>query len=395
MDAQVVGESVNSTDVSLASCDVVVPGDAAEIQAGVDAAAAGETVCVKGSGGPYHEQVVINKDLVLHGIDSPVIEAPGDPTDYEIPESTGSTWEPIVFAFGGTEAGGTITGSGVVDVSVSGFSVDGRDRDPGARAVGIFFRNVQSSGGITNNDVHSMGVGGKETFGILAYGDTDVTIADNSVSEYERGGIGANGDGGAHPAPDVQIANNDITGSTGIGEAWGPNGIQVGFGASGKIADNTVQDNRYSADGQVASCILVFESDGVQVQDNEAGNCDAGIAVGTWGWFLPSADNVKVTGNAVQDANAAVVLRAVAFDGLSMTDPSVSNGKVTNNDLVGDSGDPNDVGIAITTIDADPDYDPLANNNKIIRNSFSDFGTNVEEDGTSSKVAANEPAFSP
>ncbi len=46
-------------------------------------------------------------------------------------------------------------------------------------------------------------------------------------------------------------------------------------------------------------------------------------------------------------------------------------------------------------MDADPNNDPLANNNKLIRNSFSDFETNISEDGTSSKVAANEPAFSP
>lgn len=370
---------------SAASCDVTVPGDASTIQGGVDAASPGATVCVEA--GTYTEQVVVNKDLALQGRDGAVIQAPADPDDFTIPESAGSTWEPIVFVHGGSASGGEVTGSGTVAVDVSGFTVEGGGRPGGGpRYVGIFYRNA--SGSVAGNTVRDMGVGGRETFGILAYGDSEVTIADNAVSGYERGGIGANGDGGAHPAPAVRIVDNDITGSgDGSQTAWGPNGIQVGFGASGRVAGNTVHTNRWSPSGPVASCILVFESDGVRIQGNEVSDCDTGIGVGSWGWFAPSADDVKIGRNTVDGASFGIYLSAVAFAGFTSADPSVSNVKVVNNRLAG--GSLGAVGIAQAATDADPDFDPAIENNKLIRNRIVGFATAVRDDGTATKQQAN------
>lgn len=375
---------VDSQSAVKGSCDVLVPADHASIQGAVDAAAPGDQVCVEAAGGPYREQVVVNKDLSLRGVDGPVIEAPADPADFTIPES-GPTWEPIVFAFGGTAPGGAVSGAGVVEVDVTGFEVDGRDRQPNGRGVGIFYRNAEGS--ISGNDVHSMGVGGRETMGILAYGDSDVTIAGNAVSEYERGGIGANGDGGVHPSPDAEIVDNVVSTPVQPGVAWAPNGIQVGFGATGKVSGNEVTGNRWHAPSWTASCILVFESDDVQVQDNQVSDCDAGVSVGAWAWFAPSADNTKITGNVVEDAGAGIVLQPVAFDGLSTTDPSVSNAKVVGNELVG--GDLGDSGVVIGPFDMDPDYDPVADNNKLINNTISGFDDAVVDQGVDSKSSAN------
>lgn len=368
-----------------ASCDATVT-SSSSIQAAVDAAASGDRICVES--GTYTEQVVINKDLTLQGFDDPVIEAPASPGQFTIPES-GPTWEPVVFAFGGSVAAGAVTDGGTVQVEIRGFVIDGGDRQPDARrAVGIFLRNAH--GTVAHNTVRNMGVGGKETMGILAYGDSHVRIAKNTVSDYERGGIAANGDGGAHPAPNVTIENNHVTGSTGIGEAWAPNGIQVGFGATGRIVGNTVEDNRWNGDGAadwVASCILVFESDGVQIRNNEASNCDAAIGAEAWAWFLQSVDNVKVHRNSVEDALFGIVVRSVAFDGFSSADPSATNNTVIGNQL--DGGSIGQVGIRVAAFDIDPDFDPVADNNKVIRNTINGFADGFQDAGTNTKKQVN------
>ena len=370
-------------------CDIRIPDDEPTIQDGVDAADTGDTVCVKATGGPYTEQILINKDLTLRGVNDPTIQPPASPGGFTIPES-GPAWEPIVFAFGGTDSGGNVSGSGVIDVDISGFTIDGTGTQPDARRKpGILYRNAD--GEISSNTVENMGVGGKETFGILAYGNSTVGIVNNSISDYERGGIGVVGDGGAHPSPTADIRGNTVTGSTGIGEAWGPNGIQIGYGADGKIINNDVSDNRFADGAYTASGIIIFESNGVQVKRNTVTNSDVGIACGSWGWFLPTADNTKIVQNEVNEANAGILLRAVAYDGYSQHDPSVSNTKVTNNTVTDPDTTDTDAGIAVQAIDQDPSYDPVVDNNKVIRNSITGFEEQVIEGGDGTKIQASEP----
>lgn len=370
-------------------CDTVVPDDHSTIQAAVDAANSGDTICVKD--GTYAEQVVINKSLSLKSAadGSPTIEPADSPEAFTIVES-GPTWEPMVFAYGGTESGGDVSGSETVDVTLSGFTLDGVGEQPDARRKpAVLYRNA--SGAVSDNIVENMGVGGKETFGILAYGDSEVDIEDNDISDYERGGIGVVGDGGQHPAPTAEIRGNTVTGSTGIGEAWGPNGIQIGYGAGGKIIDNEVTDNRYAEGSFTASGIIVFESDDIQVKRNTVTNSDVGIAVGSWGWFRSTADNATVVQNDVNEANAGILLRAVTFEGFSGSDASVSNSKVVNNTVSDPDTEDQDAGIAIQTLDVDLDYDSAADNNKVIRNTVTGFGDQVIEGGSDTKLQAIEP----
>lgn len=378
------------------NCDLVVPDDHGTIQSAVNAASTDDTICIKD--GTYDEQVVIDKSLTLQSADgaAPTIEPPAGPAKFTIAES-GGTWEPMVFAYGGTEQDGDVSGSATIDVTLSGLTLDGQSTQPDApRKPGVLFRNA--SGDITGNTVQNMGVGGKATFGILAYGDSDVTIADNTVSDYERGGIGANGDGGAHPAPSVHIRNNTVEGSTGIGEAWGPNGIQVGYGTTGDIRDNDVIDNRYSDEGPVAAAILVFESDGILVQDNRIENADIGLSCGSWGWFRQSADNNKFTNNHVVDAEYGALVESVAdpYGGaLTQSDPVANNNKVTNNHFKDDeeTADPDgNLGVGIVVEDhVENDYVPTAENNKVIRNTITGFDTQVDDDGSNTKVRPFEP----
>lgn len=373
---------------------VSVPDEYSTIQAAVNAAASGDRVVV--DGGTYREQVLINKDLDLEGNDV-TIEHPDSPDSFTIAES-GPEWEPTVFAYGGSVSDGAVSGSGTVDVSVSGFEIDGRSVQPDARRKpAILYRNVKSSDKtrVEDNVISNMGIGGKQTFGILAYGDTSVAIQNNEVFDYERGGIGANGDGGAHPSPDVTIRDNTVVGSTGIGEAWGPNGVQVGFGATGLVKKNTVRDNRYSDEDAVASGILVFESDGVVVQQNEIKNADIALSIGSWGWFNASADNTKVKQNTATDTEYGTLMEAVAepFGGaLTQMDPSVSNTKVGKNDLTGEDDPEGRIGVGIIVEDnIDNEYDPVARNNKIRNNTITNFATEIEDQGSATKFNPANP----
>jgi hypothetical protein len=379
---------------SVAAAKISVPDDYSTIQAAVDNASPGDRVVV--NGGKYLEQVLIDKSLDLEG-NNASIEHPDSPDAFTIAES-GPTWEPTVFAYGGSVSGGSVSGSETVDVSLSGFEIDGRDIQPKARRKpAILYRNVKSNDKtrIENNTIQNMGVGGKETFGILAYGDTSVAVRNNEVSDYERGGIGANGDGGAHPSPAVTIQNNTVTGSTGLGEAWGPNGIQVGFGATGVVKNNTVTDNRYSDEGAVASGILVFESDGVVVQKNTVENADVALSVGSWGWFQSSADNTKLKDNTVTQAEYGALLESVAepYGGvLTQMDPTVNNTKVIKNDLTGEDDPTGEIGVGVIVEDnVDNEYDPEAWNNKIRKNTITNFQTDLDDQGSATKMAPANP----
>ena len=185
----------------------------------------------------------------------------------------------------------------------------------------------------TDNTVRDMGVGGKETMGILAYGDSDV-----------------------------------------------------------RITDNTVERNRWSSDfgpdQTLASCILIFESDGVRVRDNSVRNCDAGIAVGSSAWLGPSADDAVIGDNGVTNALVGVFLRPGAFPGFSSADASTSNAKINGNVL--SAGSIGEVGIAITPLDAHDEYDAIARNNKVVRNAISGFADEqLLDEGTATRNPGN------
>jgi|GEM_PF-1409364 len=264
------------------------PFEFSSIQAAVNAASAGDIIKV--APGTYTEQVVINNtSLTLEGAGagSTIIVAPESRTSFTFSES-GSSWEPVVFAFGRTNNNGTISGTDTITVTISGFTIDGDDRVPTTnyRSAGILLRNAE--GVISNNTVQNMSIDGKETFGIAAYGDSDVVISGNNVSGYARVGIVANGDNSTNPDPNAIITGNTVTGP-GMDEVvtWAPNGIQIGYGATGKIIGNTVRDNGYPGSDWSGSGILVTKSDGVEVYDNtvtgnEIGIGSDGVINGTW-----------------------------------------------------------------------------------------------------------------
>jgi hypothetical protein len=271
----------------------------ASIQDAIDAVS-NSTVYV--ASGTYVTQLYINKDLDLIGAGRSTthIVAPtsGSRSTYTIPES-GRTFDPVVIAFGGTESGGAITGTGTIDFSMTGFHVDGNDDATASTYAGIFLRNV-NPGEVLDSAVDGLAPssGNPETGGIMVYGDSDATIQGNLVSSHTRIGISANGDNGALPDPSAEITLNEVTGlgPTGPG-SWAQNGIQIGFGATGSIDDNLVSDHSWAGDTGpwAASSILVYDAAGsVQVTDNEVVDGQVGVYWITTNGLI-GGNNIHVT----------------------------------------------------------------------------------------------------
>ncbi|MCK5030548.1 MAG: hypothetical protein KAR64_03695, partial [Thermoplasmatales archaeon] len=152
------------------------------IMDGVIAVADCGTVYV--AAGTYTEQVIIDKSLELLGDPGATIMAPDVRNTYTIDESS-NTFDPIIFAYGGTLTGDHVSGTQTISVKIDGFEIDGGNKaSVSPRFVAILYRNIQPGctlSQISNNVIHSMydadGEGnGPQTMGILVYGDSEVTI---------------------------------------------------------------------------------------------------------------------------------------------------------------------------------------------------------------------------
>lgn len=205
----------------------------------------------------------------------------------------------------------TVTVSGLADVCDAG---DDRLR-------GILFKGA--SGSITNNralNINQGMSGCQEGNGIEARNFEDnpttikVVISNNTVDKYQKTGILANGDVNA------TVTENTITG-------FGPvnfiaqNGIQLGFGATGRVQDNTVSGNVYTPQTFASSGIFLFEvGSGASVRENIVGDSDVGI------WLL-GATSALVRSNRVTGST---------FDGIALDDSfgAVSGATVDKNTVL-------------------------------------------------------------
>lgn len=236
------------------------------IQDAVDAASPGSTIRVcKGS---YAEQVVIRKPLTIDA-DSGAVLIPG-----AMQQNTASLFDGAPLAAGILVANAT-------DVSIEGLIVDGVNNGVGQcspRLFGIAFQNA--SGEISRVAIRNFrlgtGLGGCQSgTGIFVQSGggnlSNVEIEKSTIHDFQKNGITAN-----EPGTHVSIHGNVVTG---IGPTSGAaqNGIQIGFGAGGEISKNTVTNNLWSPCTAVDTCqavatnILVTQSDGVEVTDNDAG----------------------------------------------------------------------------------------------------------------------------
>ena len=337
------------------------------IQDAIDNASPDDNVLVYP--GMYEEQIIINKSLTLEGEDSAKIVTPPTLESYKIAES-GRVWEPVVFAYGGTmDENNLVTGSETIDFQMSGFEIDGTDYSSSNRFAGILARNVE--GTLSNNEIYNLAPNsGNETFGIVVYGDSEVTISNNIVRDFTRGGIGANGDLGGAPDPEVVIEQNTITRS-GISPTWAPNGIQVGFGATGVIRNNRVSWSRVDNPDWDASGILIFAASGVEVIGNVIDNSDAAIAVAGWGpnWGGAASD-ARVENNIVTDSDYGISIEDNVRDVLIRN--NVVEGNLEHGILIVDyddssfPGTPKDIRICYNNILNNENYGVMNKTSEVV-----------------------------
>jgi hypothetical protein len=221
--------------------------------------------------------------------------------------------------------GGVVTNGGAtanvtnLKVTTSGLAEacdDGADR-----LRGILFDGA--SGSITNNQVTNINQnqgavlsGCQEGNGIEArnFGASPTTIRvvidGNTISGYQKTGIVANGN------TDATITDNTVTGA-GPNIYIAQNGIHVGFGATGMVKGNNVSGNSYTgpeAFNTSSGGILIFGDGselcvGVQVLKNTLTGNDVGVFAAqfddTSDTTPPSSmTNLKIVNNVIDKGNA-------------------------------------------------------------------------------------------
>jgi nitrous oxidase accessory protein NosD len=273
------------------------------IQAAVNAANPGDVIRV--CAGTYPEQVTISTPLTLRA-DNGVIVIPSGVTQ----NSTGSTGSDSIAA--------VFLVNGVQDVDIEGFIVDGSNSGLAAcspRLIGIFYLNA--SGHVRHNAVRHMTLGSNPNVNGCQSGNgvevetgsgssSNVGVSENSVWDYQKNGITGNEQG-------TQLVA-DGNAVTGIGPTTGAaqNGIQIGFGAGGKVTNNTVTDNVWATCTSPTACttnaagILIFESNGVFVANNSLATNQVGIYIG--------GQNSAVVSNTISNSVTLIGIAIVGDD---------------------------------------------------------------------------------
>ena len=215
-----------------------------------------------------------------------------------------------------------------------------------------------------------------------------VTISGNTVAEYQKTGILANGD------VTVIVDGNIASGLSPV-PFIAQNGIQLGFGATGAVTDNAVDGNWFTGANWTSAGILLFQASNVDVKENTIVESQTGIDAETWCWQgSGQASENRIMKNDVTGAEFGIIVAAYDVFGLAVCDPTANNNKITNNRITDPESD-GDTGVFVGTFDDDAlnAFTPAANNTKVVKNVISGYATPIDLDGdSSSKVQANGPS---
>ncbi len=244
------------------------------IQDAVDAASPGDEIHI--CKGTYAEQVTIRKPLDIDSDNGAVL----------MPSAMQANTKSL---FDDAPIATALLVADTTGVSISGLIVDGANNGISACApdlIGISFQNA--SGGLDHIAVRNFKLatslnGCQSGTGIFVQsgngGTSTVEIGHCTVHDFQKNGITADEKG------TVTIIRRNVV--TGLGPTTGAaqNGVQIGFGAAGSIADNVVTNNVWAPCTAIATCatvatnILVTQSDGVEVSGNTAGISQVNIFV--------------------------------------------------------------------------------------------------------------------
>src|SRR6267142_5605062 len=335
------------------------------IQAAVNAASAGDKINV--CPGTYKEQVKVTKRLTIQGIEVANQHLSLIKPNAALANSTSTaTGNPIA---------AIVLVTGTQGVTLTHLAVDGANNglgDCATNLVGIFYRNASG----TVNDVAVRNIqlapslfGCQGGLGIFAQsgggGKSKVNILDSSIHDYQKGGIVA-----SEAGTEVFINRNAVSG-IGPTVQIAQNGIQVSFGARGIVDNNSVINHIYSPCTDVTTCdaasanILIFNSDGVKVTGNTAGNAQLNIYYG--------GNRGEVTGNTIFQSPG---------DGLDLVGDrnraSGNNIKNSTTEGVYVQGNKNDViGNIINEAPIGIFQDAPSSNNRFVANDFDNTALNI------------------
>lgn len=240
----------------------------ATIQEGVFAAPVGGIVDV--AAGIYTEQVVITKDVTLHGAPGSIIRAyPDMPVCF----TTSDVNRPIV----------CIKDSAVA--TIDGFTIEGLGLgNSNHRLNGVAFHNA--GGTVQNNTIQGIRDepfnGNQRGVAIYAYNEDQiartVTVTDNIITDFQKNAMALNA--ADNTALTVDVERNTITGH-GATDITAQNGVQVwALLGSGIVADNTISgigyDNSQSSTKWVATSILNYYAN-LQTSSNIITDAQMGI----------------------------------------------------------------------------------------------------------------------
>lgn len=343
--------------------DLKVPDEYPTIQAAVDAAEDGDTVKVEG--GTYVESVTVTKSIKLKGSQGATIMAPA----IAAVDATDPRYEYLVALVSATG----------ISAELKGFTLDANNYYPASRWTTVLMRNVNGENGkskVEKNELINILIDGKETFGILGYENMDVKIKKNLIDGFARGGIGMYGG-------KAKIEDNVVNGPGEGPVTWAPNGIQVGYGASGEIKKNEVSGCGWPGPQWSGTAILVVDTSDVKVKDNYVYSNEQAIGVVDFPGDLygPVFDGVvsdiEVNGNVIDDnswglaisndvSNIEVERNEITnsmYDGIDVYNysgtaaPAPSNVNINCNLIAGNGLDGMWVGPAVTqTVDAEDNY---------------------------------------
>ena len=282
------------------------------IQAAVNAAAAGASVYV--CPGIYPEQVTVSKNLSLSGVPSGnanaavIVPPSGGLVQNATDPSPASANPPIAAQL-------SVQGPNIT-VNLSNLTVDGGNNQLSSCSaptlVGVYY--LHASGTLQGLNLRNQLLGSADmacNSGLGSYLEgtsaNAITFKNSTVSNYQKNGITANGDGSG-TGPVINFTGNTVVGQ-GPAAGIAQNGIQIGYGASGKITVNLLLDSvssGTSSSSVAATGILLNASNGVTVFNDKISNTDFAVAAVSDALY-GTADGNNINTNIITGSKIAAV----------------------------------------------------------------------------------------
>ena len=234
---------------------------------------------------------------------------------------------------------GSVNGANIYGANYFGVLVNG---DTNNVTVNVTDSNIHNIGEVPfNGDQHGVAI----YYRSFGTGSVTGEISGNTISDYQKGGITANGNA------NVSVTDNTVTG-LGPVPFIAQNGIQFGWGATGKAMRNTVTGNSYTGTNDASSVgILVYSgpyagssyTTNLIVDGNTLTGNDVGVYLGNFdakGNLPATKTNIKVVNNVISyDALNNVSGNGDPIGYQAGISDIGNNDKLINNKISGDGYD--------------------------------------------------------